>query len=85
MKTIIKHIFTAFLVLLSAAGTYSQQVPFQQWFNTYNNPSNTNDTPKKMAVDNAGNVYLTGSSDSTQSNSNGKTTTVKFSPSGTFP
>lgn len=52
----------------------------QQWAARYNNTTNGTDEAFDIAVDNAGNVYVTGSSDGSGSNS--AATTVKYNSAG---
>jgi len=52
----------------------------QQWAVRYNNTTNGSDEAWDVAVDNAGNVYVTGTSDGTGSNS--AATTVKYNSAG---
>ncbi len=53
----------------------------QQWAARYNNTTNGSDEAWDVAVDNSGNVYVTGTSDGTGSNS--AATTVKYNSAGT--
>jgi uncharacterized delta-60 repeat protein len=50
------------------------------WEKRYNNPNNRNDLASDIAVDNQGNVYVTGASDSTGANSD--YITIKYDASG---
>ena len=52
----------------------------QQWVARYNGPGNQDDEPYAMALDSAGNVYVTGYS--TSSDSGYDYTTIKYDPSG---
>jgi uncharacterized delta-60 repeat protein len=53
----------------------------QQWLASYNNTSNLNDFAKAIAVDTLGNVYVTGTTYNTTSNSD--FVTIKYNGSGT--
>ncbi len=52
----------------------------QQWAARYNGPGNGFDTPSDLAVDGAGNVYVTGGSEG--SGSDRDYATIKYNPSG---
>lgn len=52
----------------------------QQWASRYNNTTNGSDEAWDVAVDNSGNVYVTGTSDGTGTNS--AATTVKYNSAG---
>ena len=53
----------------------------QQWVETYNGPANYDDTANDIAVDNSGNVYVTGSSDGASSD-NEDFATIKYNTAG---
>lgn len=53
----------------------------QQWASRYNNSTNGTDEAWDVAVDNAGNVFVTGTSDGSGSNS--AATTIKYNTAGT--
>lgn len=53
----------------------------QQWVETYNGPANYDDTANNIAVDNSGNVYVTGSSDGASSD-NEDFATIKYNTAG---
>src|SRR3954452_9265766 len=56
--------------------------PMQAWVALYNGPPNSFDDAKAMAVDGAGNVYVTGTTDPT-GNLDFDYATVKYDASGT--
>ena len=53
----------------------------QQWVETYNGPANYDDIANDIAVDNSGNVYVTGSSDGASSD-NEDFATIKYNSAG---
>ena len=53
----------------------------QQWVETYNGPANYDDTANDIAVDDSGNVYVTGSSDGASSD-NEDYATIKYNSAG---
>ncbi len=53
----------------------------EQWVEFYNGPANYNDTAYDIAVDDSGNVYVTGSSDGASSD-NQDFATIKYNPAG---
>jgi len=52
----------------------------QQWAQRYDGPGNNNDNASLIAIDNSGNVYVTGASQGSTSNTD--YCTIKYSPSG---
>jgi uncharacterized delta-60 repeat protein len=52
----------------------------QQWFSSYNGPGNSTDEPKSMAIDNSGNIYVTG--ESTGNLTLRDYCTIKYDPDG---
>jgi len=54
----------------------------QQWVGIYNGPANYDDTANDIAVDDSGNVYVTGSSDGTSSDDE-DFATIKYNTAGT--
>jgi len=71
-------IFVFVLTLLSAVSLFAQ--PYIGWIQRYNGPGNGDDKAVALAIDNSGNVYITGSSI-------GDTTgldycTIKYLPNG---
>jgi len=72
----------ALFILLLFAQLVVQAVaqPVEEWVARYNGPANGNEYANAMALDNDGNVYVTGSS--TGSGTSGDYTTVKYDPSG---
>ncbi len=55
----------------------------EQWVRRYNGPANGSDGSNGIAVDAAGNVYVTGWSDSSGTNTNYDYATVKYDTNGT--
>jgi uncharacterized delta-60 repeat protein len=81
MKTKIHYWLGVFLCLISSAA-FAQQ-PVEEWARRYDSKGPTTETPgdKMVAVDEIGNIYVTG----TSHNSNtgiGKIITIKYSPTG---
>ncbi|MBN1213128.1 MAG: SBBP repeat-containing protein [candidate division Zixibacteria bacterium] len=76
-------------------GTIGTSVPFasdyitiklnssgvQQWVSTYNGPSNDDDVPAEIGIDNAGNVYISGDSRG-DDDDNPDFATIKYFPNG---
>ncbi len=54
----------------------------QQWVSRYNGPGNDIDVPTAITVDNAGNVYVTGSSQSTSASGSQDYLTIKYNSAG---
>ncbi len=53
----------------------------QQWVQRYDGPGHQGDQPRKIALDNSGNIYVTGNSIGTNTRSD--ITTIKYMPDGT--
>jgi hypothetical protein len=60
----------------------SAQVAVPVWTNLYNGPSNSHDVATAIAVDDSGNVVVTGYSDSNGFNTNCDYATIKYSSAG---
>jgi hypothetical protein len=73
-------VLKAFLVLLILPQALYSGPALQVWIRSYNGPGNYDDTPTALAVDGAGNLYITGYSGGT----NGflQIATVAYSPGG---
>jgi hypothetical protein len=54
----------------------------QDWVQRYNGPGNNSDAAFSLALDNMGNVYVTGRSNATSSSQSGDYATVKYSSAG---
>ncbi|MEO8209099.1 MAG: SBBP repeat-containing protein [bacterium] len=79
MKKLIRLCLVAQFCCMSYSLNLQAQVS-QQWASYYNSPTNNNDNPVAMVVDNAGNIYVTGVS---QTNTTAKDyTTIKYNSAG---
>ena len=56
------------LIPVSTFSDYRQDIPIIDWIAAYNYPGNSSDIANALAVDHAGNVYVTGSSYSVETN-----------------
>jgi len=65
---------------LLPSGDGKDIAPEDKWVARYNGPANSTDWPRGLALDSAGNVYVTGYSE--HSSINGKFVTIKYSTAG---
>jgi hypothetical protein len=77
-----KLLYIFFLIQISLLTIYAQIVT-QEWVRTYNGPDNGQDIPKKLVVDNSGNVYVTGISFRTSPDIGHDIVTIKYNSAGT--
>jgi uncharacterized delta-60 repeat protein len=71
---------TIVVVLTISTYVFGEAPPAERWVARYNGPGNTYDGARALAIDNAGNVYVTG--DSWGSGTSGDYATIKYDPNG---
>jgi photosystem II stability/assembly factor-like uncharacterized protein len=76
--------FLLLLLFFSGLIEINAQIHFRTWASRYNGVGNGRDDISDMAVDNWGNVIVTGRSDRTASNYEFEITTIKYSPNGSL-
>jgi uncharacterized delta-60 repeat protein len=74
-----KTIFTS-LVLFFLLNTMAYSQVSQAWLQRYNGPGNSSDGAQSLALDTAGNIYVTGSSSAAPNNTD--YVTIKYNPAG---
>jgi len=73
------RIFILFTLQTLLTFNLSAQPVTQEWVRTYNGPDNGQDIPKKLIVDNSGNIYVTGMSYRTSPDPGHDIVTIKYS------
>ena len=80
MNSVKKLILTSISIATLVAASTSHSQVTQEWVQTYNGPGNGIDVAFSIAVDNAGNVYITGNSPGETSAND--ITTIKYNSAG---
>lgn len=75
-------IFVFSLILIFSVSIFAEQEPEQRWVGRYDGLAHSIDKASALAIDNAGNVYVTGGSWTGSSSTSSDYTTVKYNSAG---